>query len=99
MANVDQEKTKTASPSTTFSMTQGTREPPAPICFPKFATTQQATLFNKLKNNQFSGKVSCQTEQGRESHIYCYLGRIIYVTGGTHPVRRWRRSVLKICPK
>ncbi|MEL4897994.1 response regulator [Crocosphaera sp. Alani8] len=98
MADVDQEKTKTPSSLTTFSMTQGTSDRP-PVCFQNFATTQQATLFQQLKNNQFSGKISCQTSEIGETNIYWYLGRIIYVTGGTHPVRRWRRTVLQICPK
>ncbi|MDJ0731664.1 MAG: response regulator [Crocosphaera sp.] len=98
MAYVNQEKTKTQSPLTTFSMTQGISERP-PVCFQNFATTQQATLFQELKNNQFSGRMSCQTSQGKESNIYWYLGRIIYVTGGTHYIRRWRRTVLQICPK
>ncbi|MGK7884390.1 MAG: response regulator [Crocosphaera sp.] len=99
MADVDLEKRNTPSSLTTLSMTQRTCEPASPICFPKFATTQQAALFQKLKNNQFSGKVFCQTAQGKQSNIYWYLGRIIYVTGGTHSLRRWIRTVLQNCPK
>ncbi|MDJ0659072.1 MAG: response regulator [Crocosphaera sp.] len=98
MAYVNQETIKTPSPLTTLSMTQGISDPP-PVCFHNFATTQQATLFQELKNNQFSGKITCRTSQGQDINIYWYLGRIIYVTGGTHYVRRWRRTVLQNCPK
>lgn len=31
--------------------------------------------------------------------IYFYLGRIIYATGGTHPVRRWYRAFKYYCPE
>ncbi len=99
MADVDREKRNTPSSLTTLSMTQRTCEPASPICFPKFATTQQASLFQKLKNNQFSGKVCCETSQGKQSNIYWYLGRIIYVTGGTQSLRRWIRTVFQNCPK
>ncbi len=98
MPYVNQETIQTPSPLTTLSMTQGISDPP-PVCFQNFATTEQATLFQELKNNQFSGKITCITSQGQESNIYWYLGRIIYVNGGTHYVRRWRRTVLQNCPK
>jgi two-component system, chemotaxis family, response regulator PixG len=29
--------------------------------------------------------------------LYFYLGRLIYATGGTHPVRRWYRAIRKHC--
>jgi chemotaxis family two-component system response regulator PixG len=32
-------------------------------------------------------------------HIYFYLGRIVYATGGVHPVRRWYRSFKYFCPE
>jgi chemotaxis family two-component system response regulator PixG len=31
--------------------------------------------------------------------IYFYLGRIVYATGGTHPVRRWYRAFKHNCPE
>jgi two-component system, chemotaxis family, response regulator PixG len=31
--------------------------------------------------------------------IYFYLGRLVYATGGTHPVRRWYRSFKYHCPE
>jgi chemotaxis family two-component system response regulator PixG len=31
--------------------------------------------------------------------IYFYLGRIVYATGGVHPVRRWYRSFKHFCPE
>lgn len=32
-------------------------------------------------------------------HLYFYLGRIVYATGGVHPVRRWYRSFKYSCPE
>ncbi|MEA5532885.1 hypothetical protein [Crocosphaera sp. XPORK-15E] len=51
---------------------------PAPLCFTNFATSEQATLFENLKKDQFSGQLHFQDSQGRKSIIYLYLGRIIY---------------------
>jgi len=30
--------------------------------------------------------------------LYFYLGRIVYATGGSHPVRRWYRAFKRCCP-
>ena len=98
MVDVNQEKIKTSSPLKSLAMTQGNSSP-APLSFKNFATSQQATLFQELKNNQFSGRISWKNLQGQESNIYWYLGRIIYANGGIHSVRRWRRTVLEFCPK
>ncbi|MDJ0507988.1 MAG: response regulator [Crocosphaera sp.] len=98
MVYVKREKIKTSSSLNNLSMTQGNCNY-APLYFNNFATYQQAKLFQELRNSQFSGKISCQNPQGEKSNIYWYLGRIIYANGGTHPVRRWRRTVLEFCPK
>lgn len=31
--------------------------------------------------------------------VYFYLGRIVYATGGVHPVRRWYRAFKHYCPE
>jgi two-component system, chemotaxis family, response regulator PixG len=30
--------------------------------------------------------------------LYFYLGRVVYATGGSHPVRRWYRAFNRCCP-
>ncbi|NJR66583.1 MAG: hypothetical protein HC772_16720 [Leptolyngbyaceae cyanobacterium CRU_2_3] len=30
--------------------------------------------------------------------LYFYLGRLVYATGGSHPVRRWYRAFKRHCP-
>lgn len=95
MTNVNRENTANSSSS---SPTQAFRQP-VPICFPNFATSQQATLFQALKDQQFSGQLCLEDGHGQKSQIHLYLGRIIYATGGIHPVRRWRRTVMQYCPQ
>lgn len=51
-----------------------------------------------LKQERFSGKLVIK-DQGKEWNIYLFLGRILYATGGSHPVKRWRRNVLAYCPQ
>ncbi len=31
--------------------------------------------------------------------LYFYMGRLVYATGGSHPVRRWHRAFKKHCPE
>ncbi len=37
-------------------------------------------------------------QQSTPWRIFLYMGRLAYVTGGTHPVRRWRRAMRIHCP-
>ncbi len=57
-----------------------------------------------LKQEQFSGNLLVKsthkegaTEQ--EWNFCLFLGRILYATGGNHPVRRWQRNLLAQCPQ
>ncbi|MES1021831.1 response regulator [Gloeocapsa sp. BRSZ] len=52
-----------------------------------------------LKQERFSGKLILKDIQGQEWNIYLFLGRILYATGGNHPVKRWRRNILTYCPQ
>ena len=45
-----------------------------------------------LKQERFSGQVLVKEQAGQEWNFYLFLGRILYATGGAHPVRRWRRN-------
>nr|WP_227873413.1 DUF4388 domain-containing protein [Aphanothece sacrum] len=37
--------------------------------------------------------------KGEQWFFYLYLGRIMYATGGSHPVRRWRRQIALCLPQ
>jgi two-component system, chemotaxis family, response regulator PixG len=36
--------------------------------------------------------------QPLQCRLYFYLGRLVYATGGVHPVRRWTRGLRQHCP-
>lgn len=65
----------------------------------QFTTAKQVELFDSLKESRFSGQlVLCDTQE-HTWIIYLYLGRIVYASGGIHPVRRWRRHIVAYCPE
>lgn len=55
-------------------------------------------FFNNLKRLQFNGQVELTTSTGQRWFFYLHLGWLMYATGGTHPVRRWRRNLSLFCP-
>ncbi len=64
-----------------------------------FTATKQIELFESLKESRFSGQLVISDTQNRAWVFYLYLGRIVYASGGIHPVRRWRRHVVAYCPE
>jgi len=60
-------------------------------------TTDFANKFTTLKPERFSGKLLLKGSLGQEWIFYLFLGRILYATGGIHPVRRWRRNLKVYC--
>ncbi|KJH70969.1 response regulator [Aliterella atlantica] len=54
--------------------------------------------FAALKQSQFTGQLLVKGDP-KEWSFYFYLGRILYATGGTHPMRRWQRNVSTYCPQ
>jgi chemotaxis family two-component system response regulator PixG len=64
-----------------------------------FNGAKQANLFQKIKEREFSGRLFLQDNKGVESVFYFYFGRLIYATGGWHPVRRWQRMLHRYCPE
>ena len=57
-----------------------------------------------LKQEQFSGNLLVKSTAGEgavaQDWNFClFLGRILYATGGNHPVRRWQRNLLAQCPQ
>ncbi len=65
----------------------------------QFIGAKQTTLFQTLKQPRFSGQLIILGQSRQEWIFYLYLGRIIYATGGIHPVRRWRRNLTAYLPK
>ena len=65
----------------------------------QFTSTKQIELFESLKESRFSGQLVISDAQDRTWILYLYLGRIVYASGGVHPVRRWRRHVVAYCPE
>lgn len=64
-----------------------------------FTVKQQAKLFESLKQAKFSGHMVITNSQDIVWGFYFYLGRIMYATGGLHPIRRWRRNLSAYCPQ
>ena len=56
-------------------------------------TATETELFEFLKGSRFSGQLVIHNTQDCTWVIYLYLGRIVYASGGVHPVRRWRRHI------
>ena len=64
-----------------------------------FTVKQQTKLFESLKQAKFSGQIVITNSQDIVWVFYLYLGRIMYATGGLHPIRRWRRNLAAYCPQ
>jgi len=69
------------------------------IFIDNFVASQQIRLFQSLKENRFSGQLHLSSANQLEWIFFLYLGRIIYATGGRHPVRRWRRHLVNYLPQ
>lgn len=70
-----------------------------PISIHEFTPSKQAGFFDTLKQPRFSGQLVLTDNKGKQWFFYLYLGRIMYATGGFHPVRRWRRHIAKYLPQ
>lgn len=66
----------------------------------EFTAPKQIKLFNSLQEAQVSGQLTFSDPiKGDEWHLYLYLGRIVYGTGGNHPIRRWQRNLILNLPQ
>ncbi|MEM8780005.1 MAG: response regulator [Cyanobacteria bacterium P01_G01_bin.49] len=70
-----------------------------PISINEFTASKQAGFFDTLKQPRFSGQLVLTNGKGEQWFFYLYLGRIMYATGGSHPVRRWRRHIALYLPQ
>ncbi|EKQ71246.1 response regulator containing a CheY-like receiver domain and a GGDEF domain [Leptolyngbyaceae cyanobacterium JSC-12] len=55
-------------------------------------------LLGDLEQLQFSGQLTLTSLSGYYWNFYLFEGQITYVSGGVHPVRRWRRNLAIYCP-
>jgi len=65
----------------------------------EFIIRRQVGLFRKLKEKFFTGELVIENLMGTRSEFYLYMGRLVYATGGVHPVRRYRRLLNLYCPE
>lgn len=65
----------------------------------EFTASRQASFFDGLKQPRFSGQLILSSPSGEQWFFYLYLGRIMYATGGSHAVRRWRRQIALYLPQ
>lgn len=64
-----------------------------------FTASKQTQLFTILKELRFTGKLLIRSRNKNRWTFFIHLGRIIYATGGLHPVRRWQRHLNIHCPE
>ncbi|MDJ0902048.1 MAG: response regulator [Xenococcus sp. MO_188.B8] len=69
------------------------------VSIDNFVASKQIRLFQSLKEHRFSGRLHFSSANQLEWMFFLYLGRIIYATGGRHPVRRWRRNLVYYLPQ
>ncbi len=68
------------------------------ISIKDFVASKQIRLFQGLKQNCFSGQLIIEDVHKRTWIFSLYLGRVVYVRGGTHNIRRWRRNLAAHLP-
>jgi len=56
-------------------------------------------FLRSLEQLRFSGQLMQTEPAGQKWVFYFVQGRIVYATGGIHPVRRWRRHLTLYCPR
>ncbi|MGC9503544.1 response regulator [Baaleninema sp.] len=63
----------------------------------KMPSAIEAILVSSQKH--FSGRLEIVAPASKSWDLYFRLGRIVWVGGGTHPHRRWRRALSQACPQ
>lgn len=56
-------------------------------------------FLKNLEQLRFTGQLVQTDTAGQTWNLYLSQGRILYATGGMHPVRRWRRNLITFCPR
>ncbi|HEY9610228.1 response regulator [Allocoleopsis sp.] len=73
------------------------KELPASAPLSLFTASKQVQFLTTLKRIRFSGKLVLSEVAGQEWLLFLHLGRLMYATGGIHPVRRWQRNLAAYC--
>lgn len=55
------------------------------------STERKIKIFDFLSTLNFSGKIIWRTNRGPEWVFFLDAGRVLYATGGKHPLKRWNR--------
>jgi two-component system, chemotaxis family, response regulator PixG len=64
-----------------------------------FTASKQTNLFDTLKQIKFCGQLILTENQGTQWNFHLCQGHILYVTGGTHFVKRWLRNMQVTFPQ
>ena len=78
-----------------MSISMTTKQPV--ITIREFTAVKQSRLFGLLKQSQFNGQLQLTAHNFKWTFEF-YMGRLLYVTGGRQPMRRWYRYVKHFCP-
>jgi chemotaxis family two-component system response regulator PixG len=66
----------------------------------RFKESKKAQIIETFQKIQFSGQMVWLAPNNRKKwNFYFCRGRIVYATGGNHPVRRWARNIAVYCPQ
>ncbi len=66
----------------------------------RFKESKKAQIIETFQRIKFSGQlVWTAPNNAKKWSIFFYMGRLVYATGGTHPVRRWARNLAAYCPQ
>ncbi|MBD2015648.1 response regulator [Microcoleus sp. FACHB-53] len=66
----------------------------------RFKQSKKAQVIETFQKVQFSGQMIWVSPNNEKRWtLYFCQGRIMYATGGTHPVRRWARNIAAYCPQ
>jgi chemotaxis family two-component system response regulator PixG len=69
------------------------------VLLDRFTVSKQIELFDTLKQIQFSGQLVLRENRGSQWNFHMCQGHVLYVTGGTHPVKRWLRNIKVLFPQ
>ncbi len=63
-----------------------------------FTTLKQLEFINDVEQLRFSGQAHITDLANHKWTLHLFQGQIVFAIGGRHPVRRWRRHLIAICP-
>ncbi|MEO1350193.1 MAG: response regulator [Cyanobacteria bacterium J06635_15] len=64
-----------------------------PAQSPSISATKKISLFKALTSIKFSGEIIWKDNSDNQWVFFFDTGRLLYATGGKHPLRRWQRTL------